>query len=333
MNRITSFFLLPMVWLLMGCSSVEYQVVEGPMLGTTFHLVAEVEKGLAPTLYEEVMAIDRAMKESMSIFDEESRLSRLNSNRTDTVDRHIAYNLSLAHEISVLSAGAYDVTVKPLVEAWGFAGRERTGRPNVDSLLAFVGYEKVWLEGDRLMKADPRVQLDFNSIAKGYTVDQVVALLEQRGAMNFLVEIGGEVRCKGKNRQGNPWRIGIEQPEEGLPHGAATQARIALEQGALATSGNYRRFFVDEQGRRVAHTIDPKRGESTLSRLLSATVVAENCARADAMATMFMALGADAALALAEQHPEWPLLFILSSEQGEGYDCYCSEAMQQLIVK
>lgn len=235
--------------------------VDGTMLGTTLHVVADVQGTSPQELYAAVMALDREAKASMSIFDPASLLSRLNRNQTDSVDRHIAFNLRLADSISSLSDGRYDVTVKPLVEAWGFAGKEAQENPNVDSILAFVGRQKVRIENGRLIKDDPRVQLDFNSIAKGYTVDLLAQLVESFGARNYIVDIGGEVRCKGVNRQGNPWRIGIETPFDGnMSNGEYLQRRIGMTEGGLATSGNYRRFYLDAKGNKIAHTIDPARG-------------------------------------------------------------------------
>lgn len=235
--------------------------VDGTMLGTTLHVVADVQGTSPQELYAAVMALDREAKASMSIFDPASLLSRLNRNQTDSVDRHIAFNLRLADSISSLSDGRYDVTVKPLVEAWGFAGKEAQENPNVDSILAFVGRQKVRIENGRLIKDDPRVQLDFNSIAKGYTVDLLAQLVESFGARNYIVDIGGEVRCKGVNRQGDPWRIGIETPFDGnMSNGEYLQRRIGMTEGGLATSGNYRRFYLDAKGNKIAHTIDPARG-------------------------------------------------------------------------
>lgn len=317
-----------------GCGQPpQYATVDGSMLGTTLHVVADV-KGITPAeLYSEIMEIDAEAKASMSIFDEGSLLSRLNRNETDSVDRHITANLRLADSIGELSGGCYDVTVKPLVEAWGFAGRERTEEPDLDSLLQFVGRGKVRIEEGRLMKDDPRVQLDFNSIAKGYTVDMVCALVERHGAANYLVDIGGEVRARGVNRSGNPWRVGIETPFDGnMTDGDYLQRRIALTDGALATSGNYRRFYIDPDGNKVAHTIDPRTGRSILSRLLSATVAAPTCAEADALGTMFMAMGADDAVAMAERMPHMRVYFILAGINGDEYEEYISPAMRPLIM-
>ena len=310
-----------------------YVSVDGVMLGTTLHVVADVRDVSPQELYAAVMELDREAKASMSIYDGTSLLSRLNRNETDSVDRHIAFNLRLADSIGSLSDGRYDVTVKPLVEAWGFAGKERTEHPNVDSILEFVGREKVRVEAGRLVKDDPRVQLDFNSIAKGYTVDLLAALVEKYGAENYIVDIGGEVRCRGVNRQGNPWRIGIETPFDGnMSNGEYLQKRVRLHDGGLATSGNYRRFYLDKEGNKVAHTIDPRTGRSALSRLLSVTVVAPTCAEADALGTMFLAMGADDALAAAAAMPGVKVYFILA-DGSDGYEEYVSPAMEALIMQ
>ena len=303
------------------------------MLGTTLHVVADV-RGVSPQeLYAAVMELDREAKASMSIYDSTSLLSRLNRSETDSVDRHIAFNLHLADSIGALSDGRYDVTVKPLVEAWGFAGKERVERPNVDSILEFVGREKVRVENGRLVKDDPRVQLDFNSIAKGYTVDLLAALVEKYGAENYIVDIGGEVRCRGVNRQGDAWRIGIETPFDGnMSNGEYLQKRVRLHDGGLATSGNYRRFYLDGEGNKVAHTIDPRTGRSTVSRLLSVTVAASTCAEADALGTMFLAMGADDALAAAAAMPGMKVYFILAGD-GDEYEEYVSPAMEALIMQ
>ena len=324
---------LPLV-LACGCSGrTEYMSVDGVMLGTTLRIVADV-RGTSPAeVYAAAMELDREAKASMSIFDPESLLSRLNRNETDSVDRHIAFNLRLADSIGRLSGGRYDVTIAPLVEAWGFAGRERSGDPDVDSLLAIGGRDKVRIAGGRLVKDDPRVRLDFNSVAKGYTVDLLAELVERFGAENYLVDIGGEVRCRGVNAQGDPWRIGIETPFDGnMSDGAYVQRRIRMSAGGLATSGNYRRFYVDAQGNKVAHTIDPRTGRSAVSRLLSVTVAAESCAEADALGTMFLAMGADDALAAAEAMPQVKAYFILAGAD-DGYEEYATPAMRPMLME
>lgn len=310
-----------------------YTTVDGTMLGTTLHVVADVRGVTARELRDRIMELDAEAKASMSIFDATSLLSRLNRNETDSVDRHIAYNLRLADSIGALSGGRYDVTVKPLTEAWGFAGKERAAAPNLDSLLVFVGRDKVRIEAGRLVKSDPRVQLDFNSIAKGYTVDLLAALVEELGAENYIVDIGGELRCRGVNPHGAAWRIGIESPFDGnMTNGEYLQRRLRMHEGGLATSGNYRRFYLDEQGNKVAHTIDPRTGRSVLSRLLSVTVAAPTCAEADALGTMFLAMGADDALATVERMPDAKVYFVLAGADGD-FEEYVSPKMQELIIE
>ena len=310
----------------------EYLTASGAMLGTTFQATGDITDCTAQELYRAIMQIDAEAKASMSIFDETSLLSRLNRNETDSVDRHIVRNLALAERVSGLSGGRYDVTVKPLVEAYGFAGHEREAQVNVDSILRFVGHEKIRVRGGRLVKDDPRVQIDLNSIAKGYAVDRVAELLERCGARNYLVDVGGEIRCRGVNSQGNPWRVGIETPFDGnMSEGDYVSVRVRLNDGAMATSGNYRRFYRDAAGNKISHTIDPTTGRSVTSRLLSATVVADNCAEADAMATMYLSLGADKAIALSRKIPDAKVYFILDDGK-DGYEIYCSPAMQEMMI-
>ncbi len=310
-----------------------YTTVDGTMLGTTLHVVADVRDVSARELRGRIMQLDAEAKASMSIFDSMSLLSRINRNETDSIDRHIAFNLRLADSVGALSGGRYDVTVKPLTEAWGFAGRERTVEPNLDSLLAFVGRDKVRIEAGRLVKIDPRVQLDFNSVAKGYTVDLLAALVEAAGAENYIVDSGGELRCRGVNPHGEPWRIGIETPFDGnMTNGEYLQRRLRMHEGGLATSGNYRRFYLDERGNKVAHTIDPLTGRSALSRLLSVTVAAPTCAEADALGTMFLAMGADDALAAVERMPDAKVYFILAGADGD-FEEFVSPKMQELIIE
>lgn len=309
-----------------------YKTVGGVMLGTNLSLIAETATPQG-TLYAACMEIDREAKRSMSLFDPTSRLSQLNRGETDSLDVHIIRNILLADSISRLSGGIYDITVGPLVKAWGFAGAEAETKPNIDSLLDFVGFEKIRIDGNRLVKADPRMQVDLNSIAKGYTVDLVAEMLEREGVENYIVDIGGEVRCRGVNRQGNPWRIGVETPFDGnYTDGAYISRRIALSEGALATSGNYRRYYVDAAGRKVAHTINPRTGYSRLSPLLSATVVAATCAEADALCTMLMAMGDDEAKRFSEAHPDLPVCLILDGG-GEAYEEWLSPSMKHLIIK
>ena len=308
-----------------GCSPAgNYVVSDGAMLGTTFHVCAELPSGVSSSdLYAEMMSLDRRARASMSIFDEESLLSRLNRNETDSADLHIINNLTLARRISCDVDRHYDITVKPLTDALGFARGEALTQPNTDSLLQFIGPDKWHIEGFRVVKHDPRVQFDLNSIAKGYTVDLAAARLEALGSVNYIVEIGGEIRCRGVNRAGDTWTVGIDAPYEGnMIPGRRLCGAVMLHDRALATSGNYRRYHVDGQGNKTVHTIDPLTGRGRESRLLSATVVARECAVADALATTFMAAGADRALELAAAMRDTTGVFFILDDGRGGYEFY-----------
>lgn len=306
---------------------VRYVEVRGEALGTFVQFKCCTDRS-EDEFVGVVRRIDAEAKASMSIFNPESLLSRINRNETDSLDVHIIRNIELAARFSELSGGAYDITIKPLTDAWGFGRELSDSRPNVDSLLKFVGYDMITIEDGRLVKADSRVELDLNSIAKGYVVDLVAEELETMGVANYMVNIGGEVRTKGVNDKGNLWSIGIETPYDGNVAQDSLEKIIALDDEAVATSGNYRRFYLTEDGKKVAHTIDPVTGYSVVSELLSVTIVAPTCAEADAAATMFMAMGStEATLALAEKCEHdygWHYYFIYAD--GEGYRVECSEA-------
>ena len=315
--------------LILGCSTrhSSYTTIEGEALGTFVQVKysGEVDSDVVTNLIQEV---DTEAKASLSIFDPTSLLSRINRNECDSLDKHIAFNLKLAGHFTKISNGAYDVTIKPLTEAWGFASKHNNNEvPNIDSLLEFVGYDKLSVENNRLIKSDKRTQLDFNSIAKGYTVDILAERLEALGIEDYMVNIGGEIRCLGKNFRGDVWSIGIETPYDGNMEGESLEKIIHIEDCAVATSGNYRRFYLNDKGEKIAHTLSPKSGKSVVSKLLSATVVAPTCAEADAAATMFMAMGSDGgALELARRCEEeygWEFYFIYAD--GTDYKIECSE--------
>ena len=339
LNRLTKIFFgwviaIVVAFCLVGCSAPrqEYVTVDGQMLGTFLHIVAQTDVE-SSEIYSRMMQLDSVAKASMSIFDEQSLLSRVNSGQTDSLDSHIIYNLELARRVHQLSGGAYDVTIKPLTTAYGFAGKERDYKVNIDSLLQFVGMDKVSIENGRLVKTDERVALDFNSIAKGYTVDLAANELEQMGVENYIVDIGGEVRCKGINKKGVAWRVGVETPFDGnQSNGEFIQQVISLSNCSMATSGNYRRYYLDDEGRKVAHTIDPRTGQSVISELLSATVIAPTCAEADAYGTMFMALGKEAAIELARRMSEQGVyVYFITSGRGDDFEVYYSSQLESKL--
>ncbi len=310
-----------------ACSSPrnEYITVEGETLGTFVMVKCNTTHSEAD-IASHIMAIDSEMKASMSIFDETSLLSQINRNECDTLDEHLKFNIELAERFYTMSGGAYDITVKPLTDAWGFGRNTSTTTPNIDSILQFVGYNRIAIEDNRLVKEDRRTQIDLNSIAKGYTVDVVGKELEALGIVDYLVNIGGEIRCRGRNAEGKLWSIGIETPYDGNMAMDSIEKVIEIEDGAMATSGNYRRFYTNDNGEKITHTIDPRNGYSVSSTLLSATVVAPTCAEADAAATMFMALGSEGgAVELAKECERtfgWRYYFIFAD--GDNYRIECS---------
>ena len=298
-----------------GC----YIEIEGYALGT-FVQVKCCTTHPTELISEIIQEVDNEAKSSMSIFTPNSLLSRINRNETDSLDSHITRNIELAHRFWELSDGAYDITIKPLTDALGFGSEKASTQVNIDSLLEFVGHELLTIEQGRLRKADSRVQIDLNSIAKGYTVDLVAERLEALGIEDYMVNIGGEIRCKGLNAKGDKWSIGIETPHDGNMSMDSFEKIIYVADRAVATSGNYRRFYLTESGQKVAHTIDPNTGRSAVSTLLSATVVAPTCAEADAAATMLMSLGAsnnaESVAKLCHEEFGWDYYLIFAANEG-----------------
>ena len=254
----------------------------------------------------------------MSIFNPTSLLSRINGNECTEVDIHIARNIEIAAKINALTP-RYDITVKPLVEAYGFAAKSRQAKPNIDSLIQFVGFSKFHLDGNRIVKSDSRLQLDLNSIAKGYVVDLIAEWLDGQGSSDYIVEVGGEIRAKGLNAKGIAWRVGVDTPfDNNNSPGAHQQKVVQISGSALATSGNYRRFYYNDAGERISHTLNPLTGHSHTTTLLSATVIAPRCATADALATAFMASDEEDAIALAERlRDSVQVYFVLAPERGK----------------
>ncbi len=335
-NLIVSLLLL----LLSGCSSPKrsYEHIENiPMLGTMLNIIADIPADSTRALFSAAMELDTQMKAQMSIFDSLSLISRINRGDECALTPEIVYNISLADSISRVSGGLYDITVLPLVEAWGFGRKEAQTRPNIDSLLEFVGYEKIAIQEGRLIKQDPRIRLDFNSIAKGYTVDRLAQIIQEMGAQNYLVDIGGEIVSRGINEKGKGWRVGIESPIDGDMIGQELRKIISIPQDsplrAVATSGNYRRFYINDAGEKICHTIDPKTGLSNPSKLLSVTVVASNCALADGYATMFMAAGSDSAMELLDKIEGVEVYFILSGEGDQEYQEFMTAGLSQMVAQ
>lgn len=334
---------------LVGCDNgaqPKYLSLQGVMIGTTYHIKAQVSPNSRSSLEAQIEALNSQLIKEMSLFDPNSQLSRVNRNETTQITEWMAENILLADSISRLSDGAYDITVAPLVKAWGFGADRRQEHPNVDSILLFVGYRGLRVDRDfreiNLIKQDERMQIDLNSIAKGFAVDRVADILDTYGSKNYLVEIGGELRMRGVNPSGKFWRVGVESPIDGnMSEGELLERRIQLHPysplKAMATSGNYRRFYRNEEGQKIVHTIDPTTGMSKSSSLLSATVVAPTCALADGYATMFMAAGDQRAEELAAKIEDCEVYFIYNSANTKSgdpeYREYFSDGMREMLLK
>ncbi len=274
--------LLPLI--IAACQQSNYETFSGFEQGTTYSIVAQgAPDGTAQLIDQTFDKLDL----TFSIFTPHSLISRINRNETDATSPLFEECFALAKEVWALSDGYFDPTVKPLVDAWGFGPEQQQTEPDVAALMEYVGFEKITSETGRVVKSDPRVQLDFSSIAKGFSVDVLTRTLESAGITNYMVEIGGEVRARGVNPAGRSWRIQIDKPVAGLSH--QREAIVSLSNGAVATSGNYRNWFVDETGRTRVHTIDPLTGQPAAGEILSVSVAAASCGLADAWATALVA--------------------------------------------
>ena len=269
--------------------AMPYQMNSGMVFGTVYNITYECDSDLHQAIKAELQKVDN----SLSPFNEHSVITAINQNQDVKPDEMFLTVFNKAMEISRETDGAFDITVAPLVNAWGF-GFKNGSQPNrqqVDSLRRLIGYEKVILKNDRIVKQSPDIMLDCSAIAKGYGSDVVARFLQQQGVKNFMVEIGGEVVTSGVNPQRLPWRIGVTKPtDDSLSIKGEIQSVLNVTDLAMATSGNYRNFYY-KGGKKYAHTIDPKTGYPVQHSLLSATVLAKDCATADAYATSFMVLG------------------------------------------
>lgn len=308
--------------------SLPYQQSSDFIFGTTYKIVYQHDEDLSKEIREELMKVDF----SLSPFNEKSVITAVNQNRDVELDSLFLDVFTKAMEISCETDGAFDITVAPLVNAWGFGFKNET-RPTplqVDSLLQMVGYKKIKLEDGKIIKQDPRMMLDCSAIAKGYGVDVVARYLRSRGIHNFMVEIGGEVVTSGVNPQRLPWRVGVVKPsEDSLNVGHELQTVLNVTDKAMATSGNYRNFYY-KNGKRFAHTIDPKTGYPVQHSLLSATVLANECAVADAYATSFMVMGLERAKKLLERHPEL-MVYLIYDDGKDSLAVWFSPSLQDKI--
>ena len=319
--------------LLSSCRQpMQYITHWGTTEGTFYQITYESPKGVD---YEkEISQVLHDFSASLSTYLPTSLISRINQNdSTAIVDDYFRTVFSKSAEVNKASDGIFDITIAPIVNLWGFgftSDEPEMDPKKIDSLLQYVGMDKIRIEGNRVVKDLPGVMLDVNAIAKGYSVDVMANMLRAKGCRNLLVNIGGECVAQGLNEDGNTWRVGIERPMENTLFGESYLAYVHLDKRAMATSGNYRRFF-EIDGRKYGHTIDVKTGYPVINNLLSVSVVADDCITADAWATVCLASGLEKSIQILQQHPELEALFIYSDENGD-FKVQTTNGMNAVIV-
>lgn len=313
---------------------VEFSSFNGFAQGTTYSVVFENSNKIDPSdLKTKVEKILHDFDMSLSLYQDSSVVSRINRNENLVPDSFFIEAFMKSKEISRITGGAFDITVAPLVEAWGFGpdAMKYFTEPIHDSLMDFIGIDKVEIRNGMLYKTDSRIELDFNAIAQGYSVDILSNYLSSIGIKRHLVEIGGEVRVCG-DKGGVLWRIGIDRPEDNnIMPGEDLQAIISLKDRSLATSGNYRKFYI-EDGIKYSHTIDPKTGYPARNRLLSATIIADECATADGIATACMVMGQERTIEFLNLHTEFEAYLIYSNDNG-NFKTWATQNLKENIYE
>jgi len=314
-----------------GSGEKNYMEIRGLTQGTTY--MVKYSSADSTNYHPYIRDILEEIDSSMSTYRDNSIISRINRNEDSViVDEHFRAVYQTAQKVSRMTDGAFDITVGPLVNAWGFgpSGKTDLDSTEVDSLLEFLGYQTIRLEDGIIYKEDARTMIDMSAIAQGYAVDEIADFLEGRGVNDYLVEIGGEVSTKGKNPDGDIWRIGIDKPVDSSNMAQRQlQAIVSLKNQSIATSGSYRQFYVKD-GVKYSHTINPKTGYPVRHNLLSVSVFAESCVFADALATAFMVMGREKSKRLLEKNKTLGGYFIYSDDQG-NYKVESTENVKDLI--
>lgn len=309
---------------------IPFQYCEGAIFGTVYHATYQCDSSLNGKILEELQAVDQ----SLSMFNPNSTISQINSGKSNETDSLLRTIFHIAREVSQATDGAFDITVAPLVNAWGF-GFKHGALPDslqVDSLRQLIGWNRISLKDNKFFREDPRMIIDLSAVAKGFGSDCVAQMFRKHGINNFMIEIGGEVVTSGVSPKAKAWRIGVNKPQEDSTSTSnELQTILQMNNCAMATSGNYRNFYIDN-GRKIAHTIDPKTGYPVQHSILSSTVIAPTCAIADAYATAFMVLGLEKSLQVLDKHPELMAYFIHTDKEG-NYQVWKSPGIEALIAQ
>ena len=307
-----------------------YQKNTGLIFGTTYSVIYQYDEDLQDEIEKELRKVD----DEFSMFNSQSVVAQINRGEKPKLSDNFKDVFKLARQVSDDTHGAFDITVAPLVNAWGFGFKheQMPTKQQVDSLMQLIGMQYVELKDDIITMKKKGMMLDFSAIAKGYGVDVIAHLLEHHDIKNFMVEIGGEITTSGINPERVPWKIGVNKPnEDALNESHELQTILNVTDKSMATSGNYRNFYI-KGGKKYAHTIDPKTGYPVQHTLLSATVLTDRCAKADAYATSFMVLGMEGAKQILKSHKDLMAYLIYTNNKGNLAVWY-SPSLKDKIVK
>lgn len=322
--NIAAFCLAVFLFFSAGCNSSQtgasdYVTIDGFAQGGTYHIVYRQPAGQTDTSIKDSLALYfEAINKSISGYDSLSIITRINNGEDIPLDRIFTEVFDASYQVYKESGGAFDISAAPFFDVWGFGfkNKEKVTPEMIDSLMKFVGMDKLSIENGHLKKADSRMKVNFNAIAQGYTCDYISGKFDAMGITDYLLEVGGEIYCKGLNAKGEAWRVAIDKPLDGnfIP-GDEIEAVLLLSDKGLVTSGNYRKFYV-EDGVKYSHTIDPKTGYPVRHNLLSATVIARNATIADAYATYFMVVGLEKAKEILAATPDMDALLVYGTQDS-----------------
>lgn len=311
-------------------NDADIQKCSGSVFGTEYHITYQNGGDIHNELKEVMVDVDN----SLSPFNKESVITAINNGNNVEADSMFTEVFDMAKNVAEETQGAFDITVAPLVNAWGFGFKNKidVSKEKIDSIRKYVGFEKVRMENGKVIKEDKNIMLDCSAIAKGYGVDAVGRYLEKKKIRNYMVEIGGEIRVKGCNPEGRLWKVGISKPiDDSLNVTGEIQEVLMISDIAIATSGNYRNFYIKDN-KKYAHTIDPRTGYPVQHSILSSTVVAPTCALADAYATSFMVVGLDEAKKILTRHKELQAYFIYTDSKGK-MATWCTKDLEDNLMK
>lgn len=311
-------------------NDADIQKCSGSVFGTEYHITYQNGGDIHNELKEVMADVDN----SLSPFNKESVITAINNGNNVEADSMFTEVFDMAKNVAEETQGAFDITVAPLVNAWGFGFKNKidVSKEKIDSIRKYVGFEKVHMENGKVIKEDKNIMLDCSAIAKGYGVDAVGRYLEKKKIRNYMVEIGGEIRVKGCNPEGRLWKVGISKPiDDSLNVNGEIQEVLMVSDIAIATSGNYRNFYIKDN-KKYAHTIDPRTGYPVQHSILSSTVVAPTCALADAYATSFMVVGLDEAKKILTRHKELQAYFIYTDSKGK-MATWCTKDLEDNLMK